>query len=78
MAGLPYSIYSHLDISPFVAERFPRTNDTIELMAVLRALQIFTFGKLAICTNNEYVYLGVTRAAKRWKHRGWVGSCGPV
>ena len=75
-----YGIYAHPDISisAYVPVHFRQTNNTAELLAVIRALQIFTFGKVAICTDSEYVFLGATGAARRWKLRGWTGSSGPV
>ena len=53
-----------------------QTNNTAELLAAIRALQIFTCGKMA--TDSEYVFLGATGAARRWQLKGWVGSKGPV
>ena len=35
-------------------------------------------GEVAICSNSEYVVLRAKSAAKRWKPKGWVGSCGLV
>ena len=55
-----------------------QTNKAAELMAALRALQMFTTGTIAICTDSQYVILGATGAARRWKLRGWKGSSGPV
>ena len=49
-----------------------------ELLAALRAMQLHPAGKIAICSDSAYVLLGVHGAAKRWKIRGWTGSCGPV
>ena len=34
-----------------------QTNNSAELLAAIRALQIVTFGKIAICTDSEYVFL---------------------
>ena len=75
-----YGIYAHPDISisAYVPVHFRQTNNTAELLAVVRALQILSFGKVAICTDSEYVFLGATGAARRWKLRGWTGSSGPV
>ena len=65
-----------------IAEHMPigmkQTNNAAELMAALRALQLHTTGKVTICSDSEYVLLRVCGAAKRWKVKGWVGSCGPV
>ena len=75
-----YGIYAHPDISisAYVPLHFRQTNNTAELLAVIRALQILSFGKVAICTDSEYVFRGATGAARRWKLRGWTGSSGPV
>ena len=75
-----YGIYAHPDISisPNVPVHLRQTNNTAELLAVIRALQIFTFGKIAICTESEYVFQGATGAARRWKLRGWTASSGSV
>ena len=69
---------SDISISAYVPVHLRQTNNTAELLAVIRALQIFTFGKVAICTDSEYVFLGATGAARRWKLRGRTGSNGPV
>ena len=42
-------------------------------------LQLHLTGKVATCSDSEHVVLVcVQGAAKRWKMRGWPGSCGPV
>ena len=46
--------------------------------AVIRALKIFHTGDIALCTDSQYVILGASGAARRWRLRGWVGSSGPV
>ena len=75
-----YGVYSENCIS--LSEPMPlnmkQTNNAAELMAALRTLQLHPFGKLAICSDSEYVLLGAKGAAKRWKIKGWVGSCGLV
>ena len=75
-----YGVYSQDGQS--IAEHMPigvkQTNNAAELMAALRALRLHTHGKVAICSDSEYVLLGVRGATKRWKVKGWVGSCGPV
>ena len=73
MAG--YGIYAHPDISivAYVLVNFPRTNNATELLVTIRALQIFTCGKIAFGTDSEYIILGATGAAHMW-----VGSKGPV
>ena len=66
---------------PFGAVRPPdsrQTNNTAELTAAVKAHRIFPRGKVAICTDLDYVLLGATGLARRWKARGWVGSSGPV
>ena len=75
-----YGLYAHPDISisTYVPIHLRQTNNTAEFLAVIRALQIFTSGKIAICTDSEYVFLGATGAARWWKLRGWTGSSGPV
>ena len=57
---------------------FSRVHHAAELTVALRALQMHPTGKVAICSDSEYGLLGVRGAAKRWKIKGWVGSCGPV
>ena len=75
-----YGVYSQDGQS--IAEHIPigmkQTNNAAELMAALRALRLHTHGKIAICSDCEYVLLGVCGAAKRWNVKGWVGSCRPV
>ena len=67
-----YGIYLHPDISIaiHVLVSFRQTNNTAELLVAIRALQIFTFGKIAICTDSEYGFSRSNRsntkvAAKR-------------
>ena len=55
-----------------------KTNNTAELLAVIRALRIFAVGDIGICTDLQYAILGAAGAARRWKLRGWVGSSAPV
>ena len=50
----------------------------MRLYAVVRALQIVTNTKIAICTDCEYVLLGAQGVAKRWQCRGWRGSSAKV
>ena len=75
-----YRVYSQDGQS--IAEHMPigmkQTNNAAELMAALCALRLHTHGKVTICSDSEYVLLGVRGAAKRWKVKGWMGSCGPV
>ena len=67
-----------LSISDYPPSGSRQTNNTAELTAVIKALQLLPRGKIAICTESDYVYLGATGAARRWKARGWVGSSVPV
>ena len=78
VAGYGIYVHPHISISAYVPVHLRQTNNTAELPAVIRALQIFTFRKFAICTDSEYVFLGAIGAARRWKLRGWTGSSGPV
>jgi len=55
-----------------------QTNKEAELAAAVKVLQLLPRGKVAICTDSDYVFKGAKGAAKRWKARGWVGSAGPV
>eukprot|EP00670_Eutreptiella_braarudii_P017476 CAMPEP_0174349448 /NCGR_PEP_ID=MMETSP0811_2-20130205/6181_1 /TAXON_ID=73025 ORGANISM="Eutreptiella gymnastica-like, Strain CCMP1594" /NCGR_SAMPLE_ID=MMETSP0811_2 /ASSEMBLY_ACC=CAM_ASM_000667 /LENGTH=305 /DNA_ID=CAMNT_0015476833 /DNA_START=215 /DNA_END=1132 /DNA_ORIENTATION=+ len=75
-----YGVYSDqgVALSSHMPLEMKQTNNAAELMAALRALQMHPVGKIAICSDSEYVLLGVKGAAKRWKIKGWVGSCGPV
>ena len=57
---------------------YRQTNNAAELMAALRALQIFQSGEIAICTDSQYVILGVSGAARRRQLRGWHGSSGAI
>ena len=59
-------------------DEYRQTNNSAELLAVIRALRIFSTGVIAICTDSQYLVLGATGAARRWRVRGWIGSSGPV
>ena len=75
-----YGIFSEhqIAIAAYVPDHLRQTNNTAELFAALRALQIFISGEIAICTDSQHVMLGADGAARRWKLRGWVGSSGLV
>ena len=67
-----YRIYVHLDvcIAAHVPLSLRQTNNTVELLAAIRALHIFTFGKIAICRDIRVCFSrsyrsGTTVAAKR-------------
>ena len=66
------SLFEHMPLG------MEQTNDAAKLMAALCTLQMHRMGKIAVCSDYEYVLLGVRGAAKGWKIKGWVGSCGPV
>ena len=55
-----------------------QTINAAELAAAVKALQLLPGGKVAICTDSDYVFKGAKGAAKRPKARGWVGSAGAV
>ena len=75
-----YGIFSSgcLSISAYVPVHLRQTNNTAELFATVRALQLLPPGRYAFCSDSSYVILGASGVAKRWKIRGWKGSCGPV
>ena len=75
-----YGIFSSdlLSISAYVPVHLRQTNNTAELFAVLRAIQLLPPGRYAFCSDSSYVILGASGAARRWKLRGWTGSSGPV
>ena len=73
-----YGIDCEGHIAAHVPTMYRQTNNTAELLAVIRALRIFVVGDIAICTDSRYVILGPAGATRRWKLRGLVGSSGPV
>ena len=52
-----------LAIAAYVLDGFRQTNNAVELMAVLRALKVFTTGDIATCTDSQYVILGISGPA---------------
>ena len=62
-----YGIYceGHAAIAAHVLSEYRQTNNTAELLAVIRALRIFAEGNIAICTDSQYVILGAAGAARR-------------
>ena len=78
LAGYGIFCEKQTSIAAFVPDEYRQTNNSAELLAVIRALRIFSTGDIAICTDSQYVVLGATGAARRWRLRGWIGSCGPV
>ena len=75
-----YGIFSSdcLSILAYVPVHLRQTNNTAELFATVRALQILQPGRYAFCSDSSYVILGASGAAKWWKIGGRKGSCGPV
>ena len=75
-----YGIFSSdlLSVSAYVPVHLRQTNNTAELFAVLRAIQLLPPGRYAFCSDSSDVILGASGAARRWKLRGWTGSSGPV
>ena len=78
LAGYGIFCEKQMSIAAFVPDEYRQTNNSAELLAVIRALRIFSTGDIAICTDSQYVVLGATGVARRWRLRGWIGSCGPV
>ena len=78
VAGYGIFCEKQTSIAAFVPDEYRQTNNSAELLAVIRALRIFSTGDIAICTDSQYVVLGATSAARRWRLRGWIGLCGPV
>ena len=78
LAGYGIFCDHHTSIPAYVPDEYRQTNNSAELLAVIRALKIFHTGDVALCTDSQYVILGASGAARRWRLRGWVGSSGPV
>ena len=78
LAGYGIFCEKQVNIAAFVLDDYRQTNNSAQLLAVIRALHIFSTGDIAICTASQYVVLGATVAASRWRLRGWVGSFGFV
>ena len=78
LAGYGIFCEHHTSIAAYVPDEYRQTNNSAELLAVIRALKIFHTGDIALCTDSQYVILGASGAARRWRLRGWVGSSGPV
>ena len=78
LAGYGIFCEKQTSIAAFVPDEYKQTNNSAELPAAIRALRIFSTGDVAICTDSQYVVLGATGAARRWRLHGWIGSCGPV
>ena len=78
LAGYGIFCEKQVSIAAFVPDDYRQTNNSAELLAVIRALRIFGTGDFAICTDSQYVVLVATGAARRWRLRGWIGLCGLV
>jgi len=56
------------------------TNQTMELMAVLRAVEAYVRSgdkrRLLVCSDSEYVVKSMTSWAKGWEKKGWRTSTG--
>jgi ribonuclease HI len=53
------------------------TNNRMELMAVITALESFLQGKpneILVVTDSKYVLQGMTEWIKGWKAKNWIGS----
>ena len=51
------------------------TNNRMELMAVIKALQALTRrSKVSVTTDSQYVKLGITQWINGWKKNGWKTS----
>ena len=75
-----YGVFNEqgVSLSVFMPINMKQTNNAAELIAALRAPQLHPIAKIAICSDSEYIMLGVRAARKRWINRGWVGLCSPV
>lgn len=48
------------------------TNNRMELLAVIRALEALEHGTRALLhTDSQYVHLGISKWIRDWKRRGW-------
>ena len=57
-----------------------KMNNATELVAALTGVRLFNTVLIKVCivTDSEYVYLGATGKAFKWRSQGWVGSKGPL
>ena len=78
IAGYGIATESGIRVTNYVPLHLRQTNNAVELYAAVRALQIVSNTRIAICTDSEYVLLGAQGAAKRWQCRGERGSSGKV
>ena len=55
-----------------------QTNNTAELLVAITAFRLFNTVLAHVCvvTDSEYVYLGATGKAEKWRSQGWMGSNG--
>ena len=79
MGGYDIFVGSQISVSAFLPFCLSRqANSTTELTTAVKALHLLHRGTVAICIDLDYVFLGVTGVARRWKAQGWVGFSGPV
>ena len=71
-----YGVYSEggISISAPLPADFRQTINTAELYGAIQALRSTSAGRVVICTDSSYVYLGATGATFGWKARGWLNS----
>lgn len=50
------------------------TNNRMELLALIRALEHFPSGSLTLYTDSNYAYKGITEWIRGWKKNGWKTS----
>ena len=62
----------------YVPTHHRQTNNGAELWAAVEALQGFWVPKLAILTDSQYLQLGATGRAQRWKSKGWTTTSGKL
>ena len=62
LAGYGVYLANHTAIVSHMPELYHQTNNSAQLMATLRALQLFTSGEIAASTASEYVILGTAGA----------------
>ena len=58
----------------------PKTNNAAEVVVLIKALRLLESMACKVCvpTDSEYVLLGATGKAPKWRSYRWVGSRGPL
>ena len=64
LAGYGVCCADRGSVAAYVPSDMRQTQNTAEVLAVLRALQIFTSEEIAICTHSQYVVLCAAGAAR--------------